>query len=118
MNVTPSQFDTLSRLMDLTSLRHEAISQNIANVNTPGYQRRDVSFEATLNQKLGGGEVRDEGKLAISTASQGGPPRADGSNVDIDHEMTQLSKNSLVHQTATQLLASRIATMRSAITGT
>ncbi len=118
MNVNPGQFDTLTRLLDVTSLRHEAISQNIANVNTPGYQRRDVSFEASLSRKLGGGEAREGGELAISIASDGRPPRADGSNVDIDIEMSQLTRNLLVHQTATELLASRMATMRRAIRGT
>lgn len=118
MNVNPNQFDTLSRLMDVTSLRHEAISQNIANVNTPGYQRRDVSFEASLAQQMMGGDRREGGRPGISIVSEGATRRADGSNVDIDYEMAQLGKNSLVHQTATHLLASRIATMRSAITGT
>ena len=45
MTVTPSQFGILSKLLDATELRQRVISQNTANVNTPGYLRRDVAFE-------------------------------------------------------------------------
>ena len=31
--------------MDVAQLRHQVISQNLANVNTPGYRQREVSFD-------------------------------------------------------------------------
>ena len=117
MNINPSQFDTLHQMLNYTSAKHKAVSENIANVNTPGYQRRDVTFEASLQQKLQGGDFQADGEPVICLDTEAMPPRADGNNVDIDQEMSQLAKNSLLHQTATQLLASRLATMRSAITG-
>lgn len=52
MGVTPSQFELLARLVDASSLRHRVIAQNVANVNTPGYHRRDVSFEGALAREL------------------------------------------------------------------
>ena len=37
--------------------REQTIAANIANIDTPGYQRREVSFERALKASLGG-EVR------------------------------------------------------------
>jgi len=42
----------LERALDGYALRHEAIANNIANVNTPGYVRQEVNFEATLHQAM------------------------------------------------------------------
>ena len=112
MTVKPSQFDTLSRLIQATEQRHKVISNNIANVNTPGYIRREVSFEGVLKEQQQG--VSGELEVVNDTST---PRRADGNNVDIDMEMGQLNKNHLVHQTLVQVLTGQVRTMRSAITG-
>ena len=118
MSVIPSQFGILSKLLDATALRHQAISQNLANVNTPGYRRLEVAFEEELaNQLSSNGKSDMEGLKPELIESVGLPERADGNNVDIDVEMGQMNKNALLYQTYTQVLASKIATMRSAITG-
>jgi flagellar basal-body rod protein FlgB len=118
MSVTPSQFGLLSKLLDSSALRHRAVSQNLANVNTPGYRRLEVSFEEQLARQMNGkGQVDLEGLKLEMMESKGLPERADGNNVDIDVEMGQMNKNALLYQTYTQVLASKIGTMRSAITG-
>ena len=119
MSVTVSQFDLLSQLLDASELRHRVISQNVANVNTPGYQRLAVSFEEELAQRLTSNDANETlGDLIPEVyEEQGLPVRADGNNVDIDKEMGQLSKNSLLYQTYAQVLVSRLSMMRSAISG-
>jgi len=92
----------LSLALDAAGMRQQAIAQNIANVNTPGYQRMSVSFEARLDA------LKDSaGKLqAPSLASLGdyrptfeyAPDSAEGSGVSLDQEMAQLSENTLHHQ--------------------
>lgn len=47
-----SQFDLLGRLVEATEVRQRAISNNIANVNTPNYRRIDVEFEEQLAKEL------------------------------------------------------------------
>ncbi|MDD5090603.1 MAG: flagellar basal body protein, partial [Candidatus Wallbacteria bacterium] len=42
----------LEKGLDVAALRHQVITQNIANVNTPGYKLKDVSFEDQLNRSL------------------------------------------------------------------
>ena len=118
MTVIPSQLGLLSKLMDAAQLRQQVIAQNVANVNTPGYHRLDVAFEDILAERLEGQNPADLGDLApVVRAMEGLPERADGNNVDMDMEMGQLSKNALLYQTYAQILASQLATMRSAITG-
>ena len=118
MSVTPSQFDLLARLLDASSLRHRVIAQNVANVNTPGYHRRDVSFEDALARELpqsGRTQVPDVQPVVVEKTD--GFVRSDGNNVDIDAEMGRLSKNSLLYGAYSQILAAKIASMRAAISG-
>lgn len=118
MNTTPAQYDVLARLMDASATRQRVIGANIANVNTPGYRRQDVDFEAQLAQLLEAGKhdkVKDI-QPEITTPA-GGPSREDGNNVDIDKEMGALSKNSVLFETYTQILTSKVGMMRSAISG-
>ncbi len=101
--MTPSAYglNTLGRLLDVAALRHRVIAQNVANVNTPGYHRLEVTFE---------------GELAKVTEGDG-VPRQDGNTVDLDKEMGDLTKNGLLFQAAAQVAASKMASMKSAVSG-
>lgn len=116
-----SQFDLLGRLIDATEVRHRVISNNIANVNTPNYQRIEVEFEKQLAKELSG-STHSQGDSTIRArpemvVSQGLTPRADGNNVDIDHEIGQLNQNAMMQQTYIQLLSTYLDQMRTAIQG-
>jgi flagellar basal-body rod protein FlgB len=116
-----SQFDLLGRLIDATEVRHRAISNNIANVNTPNYRRMDVEFEAHLARELSGptgtnGSSRMTARPEM-VLTPGLTARADGNNVDIDREIGQLNKNAMLQQTYVQLLSTYLEQMRLAIQG-
>ncbi|HTU90978.1 MAG TPA: flagellar basal body rod protein FlgB [Gemmataceae bacterium] len=118
MSVTIPQSDLLIRLLDVASTRHQLISQNLANVNTPGYRQLEVSFEDAFSRALG--KRGETGALSVSpriVEGQENPPRQDGNTVDLDKEVGNLNKNSIMFNTAMQMLMSRINMMRSAITG-
>jgi flagellar basal-body rod protein FlgB len=118
MNTTSGQYDLLARLMDASAVRQRVIGANIANVNTPGYQRQEVDFETQLAQLLEAGQSEKIVELQpVITTPLGGLAREDGNNVDIDKEMGALSKNSVLFETYAQILASKIGMMRSAISG-
>jgi flagellar basal-body rod protein FlgB len=118
MSVTPSQIDLISRLLDAASLRHQVIAQNVANVNTPGYHRLDVAFEELLEQELkANGATIEHRQQPRVIEALGGVVREDGNNVDIDVEMGRLNKNTMLYNVYAQILATKIAAMRSAITG-
>lgn len=115
--------------------RNAALANNIANAETPGYKRIDVQFEAALAEAvesdrermrrgMGVGEwtpatgARESEEVAPSVRSVDTTTmRADGSNVDPDDEMAQLSANQLAHQTVVSLLDKRFGQFRTAITG-
>lgn len=106
----------LSRMLDAAHLRQRVIAANVANVNTPGYRQMDVTFEDELARRVKDGES-PRGVTPRVVEGRGGKERADGNNVDIDAELGRLNKNSLLSNAWTQILASRLAAMRSAITG-
>ena len=93
------------------------ISQNIANVNTPGYHRLEVSFEDEMAKALthtGGGPAPIVKPLVVVAD---GPARVDGNTVDIDNEMGDLAKNALLFEAAAQIVTSRISSFKAAIAG-
>ena len=66
--------------MNRASLRHELLSKNLANVNTPGYKRQDVDFAIQLDQELG----KTSHFLDDETKTDQGSIRVDGSSVDLE----------------------------------
>jgi flagellar basal-body rod protein FlgB len=126
---TPSLFATpgiqsLSLALDEASLRQQAISSNIANVNTPGFKRLDInpSFESAFSNaltELGQGETPgDMPAGTITTAAAQGPARPDGNTVQIEQEMLGLAQNSARYEFASEMLANSFHGMKAAITGT
>lgn len=104
------QLDLLQRLMATAEHRHRVLSQNLANVNTPGYRRLDISFDEEMKR-----QAEQAGGLPQVTEEQGLSSRPDGNNVDMDTELGHLSQNSMLHQTCTQLLISQMAQLRRAM---
>ncbi len=116
MAVTPSQFDLLSKLVDVTTMRHKVLSQNVANVNTPGYQKLSLSFDETLAARLD--REKDKSLRSLQpeiVADYSTPERFDGNNVDIDREMMRLNKNTLLNNTLLQIISTKASMMRRAI---
>lgn len=122
----------LQRALDGSVLRHKAIAENLANVDTPGYKRLEVEFASALKAALedegkgisltrtnarhlldGQGELTDVRPAAWRVRETTG--RADGNNVDLDAEMTKLAENTLLYNSLTQVLGRRLAMLRFAI---
>jgi len=116
--------------------RNTAIANNIANAETPGYKRMDVSFEGALADAVqkdrarleaGPGSILNQfGTDAATQTDQVAPDvmqvdtttvRVDGSNVDPDDEMAKLAANTLAHQTVVSLLDKRFGQFMTAIKG-
>lgn len=96
---------------------HSVVSQNIANVNTPGYRTNQLSFEHFLKKVSDGSAEHAFLENQPVTRVEGLMERADGNNVDIDQQLAALKKNSLLFQTYSQLLAAKMSTYRKAISG-
>ena len=119
---TPA-LQSLKLTMDEAALRHQAISSNLANVNTPGYQRMDVSssfesaFSSALSRLSKGESVDDMPEAKITTASAQGPARPDGNTVQLEQEMVGMAQNSARYEFAGQMIAQQYHGLKYAITG-
>jgi flagellar basal-body rod protein FlgB len=108
----------LEQAMAGASQRQTALANNLANAETPGYQRVDVDFHGALQAALGSGEAKQRlQSLAFSTQADTsvGAVRADGSTVDVDAESAKLAANGLEYQAAVQVAHSRIDILRTAL---
>ena len=101
--------NVLDRAADAAWQRNEATSNNIANVDTPGYKRQDVAFESVLQQALGNNryETMDDKVANVDLSRLRGRAyldyanysyRLDGNNVDIENENVMLAENQLKYQ--------------------
>src|SRR4051812_784088 len=87
----------LEKALEGSTLRQTALASNLANVNTPGYQRKDVDFHTALQAAFEGGSDPREAGFSVQTDANAAM-RADGNSVDPDVEAARLSQNALEYQ--------------------
>ena len=99
----------MDKAADASWLRNDAIGNNLANVDTPGYKRQDVAFESVLKKALGKSHFRTmDAKVADLDLKRLTPNvyrdyseysyRLDKNNVDVDSEGVMLAENQLKYQ--------------------
>jgi len=95
------------KALDGTWQRNKLISENIANVDTPNYKRKDISFERSLKRALRNNKTssRELDKIEFPTITD--QPslsyRKDGNNVNAETEMVYLAQNQLKYNTLISL---------------
>lgn len=135
-----SKTRVIEKALDAAAMRNNAIAGNIANVDTPGYKRKDVSFEAQLseaieNRTLTDVNVPDEGvfsqysfkpryfqqnnlsetKPRLYSDNKYTSVKLDGNNVDIEAEMSAMAKNTIRYNTLAQSLSNAYRIIKTAI---
>jgi flagellar basal-body rod protein FlgB len=121
-------FGALTRALDAAALRQEAIAANLANANTPGYRRRDVAFDALLDNQSGRLALKRSQARHLEAVGAGGARpavvtdgsgamRLDGNNVDPDAESARLAETEVTYAALTQAMASQLSHLRVAING-
>ena len=127
-------FHSLSAALDGLSLRQRITSDNIANVDTPGYKAQFVKFEEQLQMAIN--NEPDGLGLPLTTTNSGHLPfnavpatnlievgqnendlRNDANNVDIDLEMTTLAETTLRYQSLAQLATNKLSFLRNIVRG-
>ena len=100
--------NVLEKGLDASWTRNSLISNNIANVDTPGYKRKDMRFEEYLSEAVSGGFSLDDDIANVDLESLNGMTyvdygtvdyRLDKNNVDIDTENVELAKNQIKYNT-------------------
>jgi flagellar basal-body rod protein FlgB len=112
-------FDTtqiaLERALQGTSARQAALAGNLANANTPGYQRRDVDFQGALSAALAQGKAAVERSSLTTVTDTSAPLRADGSNVDVEREGAALARAGLEPDALVAIAGARHNILRAAM---
>lgn len=115
--------NVLDRAADAAWIRNDVISNNIANVDTPGYKRKDVQFETFLAAQVSGGNLDEQiADIDLSTLnsmtytdSSQYSYRLDGNNVDINTESAELAKNQLRYYTLMNSMTQEFSRIRTVL---
>ncbi len=125
-----NSLSVMKKTMDAAMLRNRAISNNIANVTTPGYRRVEVSFESQLRKAMDGSGLKGAhtqknhlklGGADISSVNAqahrpNDPTLPSGvNNVDIDMEMAKLAETQILFNFATKRTQGAYKKLNSAI---
>ena len=109
------------KTLDAVVLRQDAIANNIANLETPGYKRVDLapSFEMELERACASGDPEEINSLkpTLTIDPTAIPSSRDGNSVHLESELLQLSENEVEHSLETQLISGMLQRMQMAITG-
>ena len=110
------------KLLDAAALRQEAIAANVANAETPGYHRVDVApnFADQLRASLASGTLGTTDQDLQPTLAEDPSARSvrpDGNNVEIEHELMAMNKNSVEYDYLTEVVSTNIKQLKMAITG-
>jgi len=120
----------LQRSLDIRSSRHRILSNNVANVETPGYASQDLPFEKILERFMDPPSVlplRKTHPLHLPpsgteyspqdfTSEVETDPGAEG--VNIDEQMAKLAENNLMFQAGIQALIKKFETLKHTISET
>lgn len=93
--------------------RQTALTNNIANSETPGYRPEEVNFESTLREALSSGAEPEQ--VQFQTVREPADAGPDGSGVSLDEESAKLAENALDYQALQQVLSTRNDIVKTAI---
>lgn len=123
----------MEKSLDFRTQRHDLLSSNVANKDTPGYSAQDLVFENRLEKAL----HADEPGLLQTTDPRhmdgnNTPPidlvkarritsaapfvGFDGNSVDLDREMAKIAENQLMYNATTQMMSHQFKMLKTAIT--
>ncbi len=116
--------NVLEKASMASAKRHEVLSNNIANGDTPNYKRQDVNFESVLNGAIHNGDTLDEAVRNIElntlnpnvyTDNSSLSYRLDGNNVDIETENAYLAENQIRYYTLLDSISQEFSRLQSVI---
>ena len=98
-------------MLDLISQRHRALGSNVANVDTPGYVRKDIDF----SQYIGSMNSPIETKLSNAIGPSAIIEDRQRQEIDMAEELAEMQKNSLMYTVASRRMHNIITEMKTVI---
>lgn len=128
MKLFSNTVSTLENALNYSSLKQKVVSQNIANVDTPNYKAKEVSFKASLEQALGESfkATRTDARHYDFGSSKGSTPgvavknlnyNENGNGVDLDKEMADLATNQIYFNALTERINGKFNSLQTVIRG-
>jgi len=126
LGVFERTFNLVKTALKIRSYKHSLLASNIANVDTPGYRRKDISFEKIIQSYLSeknrlktthpkhfDGSFKNIYKLlkAYEEETLGTP-----NNVNLEEELVQLTENQMLYEATLQALSKELERLKEAIT--
>lgn len=124
-----SNINLLEQALNYSSLKQKIISQNIANVDTPNYKAKDVSFKAVLQNEMGHNLMAyrtDQRHLEFTEDSMASPEiinrpdiqyNQNGNSVDMDQEMSDLATNQIYYDALVEQVNTKFQALQNVIRG-
>lgn len=138
MKIFDSTLARLEQSLDVRLARHNVLSGNVANIDTPGYKPKDVDFQAAMSSVsvsvsgagvatatavhttrpghiaiAGGNGIGAIGGGEIPVVEHGGEaPSLDGNRVDLDRTMAQMAENGMQYGAASRAAGKKLAILR------
>jgi flagellar basal-body rod protein FlgB len=123
----------LENALNVSTLRQRTIASNIANVDTPNYKSKQVSFQSHLTNEIHktnhlSSKKTHENHIAFSSetdrnnmvnikVNRATAFQNNGNNVDIDYEMSQLAKNQLQYHAIIENLSHKLTDIKTVVKG-
>jgi flagellar basal-body rod protein FlgB len=108
-NLFGPHINDLQNALGRASQRHALLTNNLANVNTPGYKRRDMDFDITLQEEMG------RPNMTAGASQSGGAMRLDGNGVDLEKEVMSIAETEMRYQALTDMTAGYFAGLKNVI---
>jgi len=107
----------LERALGRTAERHALLTENLANVNVPGYKRKDVDFGIELERATGAqnGLERAKARFGGHAIGGSGEVRIDGNGVDLEKEVAGIGESELRYELLSEITANYFSGLRNVI---
>lgn len=132
INLFNESITRLEEVLNVRSKRHQVITANVTNQDTPGYKAKSLDFNDALKAAKSGDrpmalEKTDGQHLSsqipaqepisaqIKLARTGRTTKLDENTVEGEKEMTRLAENTFMYQATAQLIAGKFKGLKSAI---
>ena len=128
MSIFSGSISTLEKALDFSAIKHKAIAQNIANVDTPNYKAKSVSFKDVLSEAqhstISAYRTNDKHiNFQMKSSASGVYNYANfsynhnGNGVDMDKEQANLATNQIYYNALIDRMSGKLNTLQTVIRG-
>ena len=114
-NLFGPQADRLNRAMNRTAERQSLLVNNLANVNTPGFKRKDSDFNIMLEDSMDNFDQLVANRNIRSMRVDRSSLRQDKNNVDMEFEVMSIATTEARFNTLTELTSRYFSGLKNVI---